>query len=101
MTLVAVGCLALLFGAACGAFKWRYIPSVPEPDFGESANQLEAYTQDLDYLSPCAQLEFAFKDAAKREAFHRRIASLRTQLETMTPERFEVVVAEAVAASHR
>ena len=97
VTLISVGCLALLFGAAYGAFKWRYIPSVPEPDFPEPASQLEAYMQDLDYLETYAQLEFAFRDAARHEAFRGRIASLRAQLETMTPERFEVAVAEAVA----
>jgi hypothetical protein len=97
VTLISVGCLALLSGAAYGTFQWRYIPSVPEPDFPEPASQFEAYTQDLDHLETYAQLEFAFRDAAKREAFRRHIGHLRTQLESMTPERFEVAVAEAVA----
>ena len=97
VTLATLGSLAALMVAAYATFNWLYIPSVPEPDFPEPANQLEAYTQDLDYLAIYADLEKAFDDEAKREAFSHRISTLRTQLDTMTPERFEVAVAQAVA----
>lgn len=97
VTLVTLGSLAGLLVAAYITFKWLYIPSVPEPDFPAPANQREAYSQDLDYLELYADVEKAFDDPAKREAFSRRIASLRSQLDTMTPERFEVAVAQAVA----
>lgn len=89
--------LAVLFLAGYGTFKWLYDPSVPEADFAEPASQVEAYSQDLDYLELYAELEKAFEDEGKREAFRQHIASLRSQLDTMTPERFEVGVAQAIA----
>jgi hypothetical protein len=92
-----LGLVVVLLLSAYGTFKWLYIPSIPAPDFPAPADQREAYSQDLDYLELYADLDKAFEDGAKREAFHRRIASLRTQLDTMTPERFEVAVARAVA----
>jgi hypothetical protein len=97
VSLATVGSLAVLFLAAYGTFKWRYIPSVPEPDFAAPAGHLEAYSQDLDYLELYADLEMAFRDEEKRSEFHRFIASVRGELDSMTPERFAVVVAEAVA----
>ena len=97
VTIITLGSLVALAGAAYGTFKWLYIPSVPEPDFAEPADQLEAYKQDLDYLELYAGIEKAFDDEEKRSAFSRKIASIRSQLDTMTPERFEVLVAQAVA----
>ena len=97
VTLAILGLVVLLLLSAYGTFKWLYIPSIPEPDFPAPADQREAYTQDLDYLELYADLEKAFEDEGKRAAFTRRIASLRSELDTMTPERFEVVVAQAVA----
>ena len=91
--------LSVLFFSGYLIFKWRFIPTVPEPQFAEPANQLEAYVQDLDYLETYADLEKAFEDGTRRGAFLRYIAALRTQLDEMTPERFEVAVAEAVALS--
>jgi hypothetical protein len=97
VTLATVGSVAGLLAAAYFTFKWLYIPSVPEPDFPRPSGQLEAYSQDLDYLELYSGLDKAFDDEAKREAFSQRIASLRSKLDTMTPERFEVAVARAVA----
>ena len=97
VTAAALASIAVLILAAYGAFRWLYIPSVPEPDFAKPASALDAYTQDLDYLELYADLEKAFEDKSKRAAFSRHIASLRSQIDTMTPERFEVAVAQAVA----
>ena len=97
VTLAILVLVVALLLSAYGTFKWLYIPSVPEPDFPEPANESEAYSQDLDYLELYADLEKAFDDEGKREAFRRRIASLRSELDTMKPERFEVAVAQAVA----
>ncbi len=88
--------VALLL-SAYGTFKWLYIPSIPAPEFPAPADPFEAYSQDLEYLELYADLEKAFDDEAKREAFHRRVALLHSQLDTMTPERFEVAVAQVVA----
>ena len=96
-TLGILGCLAVLFLAAYGTFKWLYIPSVPEPAFAEPADQIEAWSQDLEYLELYADIEKAFDDQDKRDAFRRRIAALRSELEAMTPARFEIAVAQAVA----
>jgi len=97
ITLASLGSMAILFLAAYATFKWLFIPTVPEPDSGEPASQLESYLQDLDYLEQYPEYEKAFDDADKREEFTRYIASVRSLLDTMTPERFEVVVAQAVA----
>ena len=97
VTLLSLGTLGVLFLAGYMVFKWRFIPSVPEPEYSEPANQLEAYVQDLDYLETYADLEKSFEDETKRSAFLQYIATLRTQLDTMTPERFEVAVSEAIA----
>lgn len=94
-----MGTLSVLSFSGYLIFKWRFIPTVPEPEFAEPANQLEAYAQDLDYLETYADLDKAFEDETRRGAFLGYIAELRTQLDEMTPERFEVVVAEAVALS--
>ena len=48
VTLGILGCLAVLFLAAYGTFRWLYIPSVPEPEFAEPADQIEAWSQDLE-----------------------------------------------------
>lgn len=97
VTSAILGSLAVLVLAAYGTFKWLYIPSVPEPDFAEPANQSEAYSQDLDYLQLYADLEKAFEDKDKKQAFRRHVESLRSQLDTMTPEQFEIAVAQAIA----
>lgn len=97
VTLATLGSVGVLLFTAYGAFNWLYIPSVPDPDFAEPASQLEAYAQDLEYLERYAHLEKAFEAADKRAAFNDAIASLRLQLDTMTPERFLVEVAQAVA----
>ena len=99
VSLLSLGALGLLFLAGYLTFQWRFIPSVPEPDFAEPASQVEAYAQDLDYLETYADLEKAFEDDGKRGAFLDYIAALRTRLDTITPEQFEVAVAEAVALS--
>ena len=97
VTLISVGSVVALLLCAYGIFKWRFIPSIPEPDFPEPTSQAEAYEQDLDYLALYATLEKAFDDNAKRKAFNDYLASVRQQLDTMTPMRFEVAVARAVA----
>ena len=99
MVLLSLGTLSVLSFSGYLIFKWRFIPTVPAPEFTEPANQLEAYAQDLDYLATYADLDKAFEDDTRRGAFLGYIAELRTQLDEMTPERFEVVVAEAVALS--
>jgi len=96
-TLISVASLAALTLSAYGVFKWRFIPSVPDPDYPEPVSQVEAFAQDLDYLELYPTYEKAFDDEAKHQAFTRYIASVREQLDTMTPERFELVVAKAVA----
>ena len=97
VTLGILGCVVVLFLMGYGTFKRLYIPSVPEPAFAQPADQVEAWSQDLEYLDLYADLEKAFDDPDKRDAFRRRIASLRSELDTMTPARFEIAVAEAVA----
>jgi hypothetical protein len=97
VALISVGSIAVLLLSAYGIFKWRFIPSVPEPDFPEPASQVEAFEQDLDYLELYATVEKAFDDDAKRKAFADYLASVRQQLDTMTPMRFELIVARAVA----
>jgi hypothetical protein len=97
VTLILVGSIVALLLGAFGIFKWRFIPSVPEPDFPQPTSQIEAFEQDLDYLALYATLEKAFDEDAKREAFADYLASVRGQLDTMTPMRFEVLVAQAVA----
>lgn len=99
VVLLSIGALSALSLSGYLLFKWRFIPAVPEPAFAEPANQLEAYAQDLDYLETYADFEKAFEDETRRGAFLRYIAALRTHLDHMTPERFEVAVAEAVALS--
>jgi hypothetical protein len=99
VALLSLLALSVLLVAGYLVFKWRFIPSVPRPEFSEPASQLEAYVQDLDYLETYADFEKALEDETKRDAFLRHIEALRTQLDTMSPERFEVVVAEAVALS--
>ena len=96
---LSLGTLGLLSLAGYLLFEWLFIPSVPAPEFAEPSNQFEAYEQDLDYLATYADLEKAFEDETRRGAFLRYVAALRGQLDEMTPERFEVVVAEAVALS--
>jgi len=97
VTLASVGGIALLLLSAYGVFKWRFIPSIPEPDYPAPTSQAEAYEQDLDYLERYADHEKAFQDETKRKAFMDYLASIRSQLDTMTPMRFELVVAAAVA----
>jgi hypothetical protein len=97
VTLVSVGGIVALLLGAFGIFKWYFIPSVPEPDFPEPSSQLEAYQQDLEYLELYATLEKAFDDDAKRKRFTIYLATVRQQLDTMTPMRFEMAVATAVA----
>jgi hypothetical protein len=97
VTLISVGAVVALLLGAFGIFKWRFIPSVPEPNFPEPTSQFEAYEQDVDYLALYATLDKAFDDSAKRKAFTDYLASVREQLDTMTPLRFEVLVAQAVA----
>ena len=97
VTLIAVGSVLALLLSAFGIFQWRFIPTVPEPDFPEPASQVEAYEQDLEHLALYATLEKAFDDEAKRQAFTEHLASVRQQLDTMTPMRFEIAVATAVA----
>jgi hypothetical protein len=97
VALLSLIALSVLLVAGYLVFKWRFIPSVPQPEFPEPASQLEGYVQDLDYLETYADFEKALEDQTKRDAFLRYIEALRTQLDTMSPERFEVVVAEAVA----
>lgn len=99
VALLSLGALGALSFSGYLLFKWRFIPTVPEPEFAKPANQLEAYVQDLDYLETYAYLEKAFEDEARRGAFLRYVAGLRLQLDEMTPERFEVAVAEAIALS--
>jgi hypothetical protein len=99
VSLLSLGTLGVLFLAGYLTFQWRFIPSVPEAEFAEPASQIEAYAQDLDYLESYAHLEKAFEDEGKRAAFLEHISALRTRLDTMTPQHFEVAVAEAVALS--
>lgn len=97
VTLISVGGVVALLLGAYWIFKSTFIPSVPEPDFPEPTSELEAYEQDLEYLELYPTLEKAFEDEAKRERFNDYLATVREQLDTMTPMRFEVAVATAVA----
>ena len=99
ITLASLITLSVLLLAAYLVFKWLFIPSVPQPEFAKPTSQLEEYVQDLDYLESYADLEKAFEDETRRGAFLRKITALRTQLDAMTPERFEIAVAEAIALS--
>ncbi len=97
MALMALGVVLLLALAIGGTFAWHFIPWVKDADFPKPANTTEAYEQDLRYLASYARYEKAFQDAAKRAAFDRHLAQTRSQLRDMTPARFELAVARAVA----
>lgn len=97
VTLIILAVLLALGGIAFWTFNQLFIPSVPAAEFAEPASQVEAYEQDLEYLALYPQLEKAFEDETKREAFADYLAGVREELDTMTPARFELVVARAVA----
>jgi len=97
VSLATVGGIAVLLLSTFGIFRWLFIPSIPEPAFPEPASQIESFEQDLDYLELYATLEKAFDDDAKRKAFTDYLAEVRQQLDTVTPTRFELIVARAVA----
>jgi hypothetical protein len=97
VSLIVAGTLLVLFIAV--AFTWvrLFIPNPPDADYGEPANQTEAYRQDLDYLARYAEYEKSLEDASRAAAFLDAVASVQADLEGMTPARFELAVARAVA----
>lgn len=86
-----------LLGGAYWTFKSIFVPSIPAAGFPEPASEREAYEQDLEYLALYPKFEKAFDDEVKRRAFADYLAEVRDELDTMTPARFELVVARAVA----
>ena len=97
VSLAILGIILALLGGAYWAFMSLFVPSVPAANFPAPTSEIEAYAQDLEYLALYPQLEKAFEDEAKREAFADYLAGVREELDTMTPARFELVVARAVA----
>jgi hypothetical protein len=78
-------------------FIWLFIPFVSDPNFAEPETDIEAYEQDLTYLAEYADYEKAFEDSSKRVAFINYLTEVRQNLASMTPARFELAVARAVA----
>lgn len=97
VSLASLGGILALLLSAYWIFKSRFIPSIPEAEFAEPASEIEAYEQDLSYLELYPKVEKAFDSEDKRKAFSDYIAEVRHELDTMTPARFELVVARAVA----
>jgi hypothetical protein len=96
-SLIAIGVLALGFAAIVVTFYRKFVPSVPEANFPEPASQYEAYVQDLTFLKGYADHEKALDDPEKRERFLTFIDRALEDLQGMTPSRFELLVARAVA----
>lgn len=95
--LIALGAVAIMASGIVGIFAYFFIPWVKDADFPEPTSSAEAYAQDLRYLARYAAHEKAFDDPAKQEAFHDALARIRSELDSMTPARFELAVAQAVA----
>ncbi len=95
LILAGSGILIMIFIA--GIFAWMFIPWIPDADFQKPANNLEAYTQDLNYLLEYADYEKAFDDSIKKQQFINYIEAAKKDLKAMTPARFELVVARAIA----
>jgi hypothetical protein len=97
VSLLLLGSVVAIFLVVAGLFFSLFLPSLPDPEFPEPANATEAYEQDLAYLSTYAGLEKALDDTGKRSAFTDYLAAARNELDDMTPARFELLVAGAVA----
>ena len=97
VTLIVAGSVLLLFVAV--AFTWvrLFIPNPPAADYDTPANETEAYRQDLDYLARYADYEKSLEDESRAAAFLDEVASVQADLDGMTPARFELAVARAVA----
>ncbi|MDH3585943.1 MAG: hypothetical protein OEQ30_02550 [Gammaproteobacteria bacterium] len=97
VSLIVAGMLLLAFLAVALTWSRLFIPSPPEADFDAPANQTEAYRQDLDYLARYVEYEKSLEDESKAAAFLDAVKAAHADLEGMTPARFELVVARAVA----
>jgi hypothetical protein len=95
--LILAGSCIIIMILIAGIFVWLFIPWIPDTDFPTPANNLEAYTQDLNYLVEYSDYEKAFDDSVKKRQFINYIETAKKDLKGMTPARFELVVARAIA----
>jgi hypothetical protein len=97
VSLIVAGTLVLLFIAVAITWVRLFIPNPPAAEYDAPANETEAYRQDLDYLARYADYEKSLEDESRAAAFLEEVASVQADLEGMTPARFELAVARAVA----
>jgi hypothetical protein len=77
----------------------RFEPSLPKPPASKAADSAEAQRQDLDYLRNLAKLDRTFTEETAK-AFQEKIDLALKDAGTMSPVRFELEVAGAVAQAN-
>lgn len=92
---IVVG-LSALGGAGFAAFLWRFTPDIPEANYSEPADLVEARQQDLDYLRRFPEADKSFSEE-QLVAFNALIDDLEARVDTMSDAEFVMGVSAAGA----